>query len=109
MASLLALLKPGGWAQLVEAEPLPRAENGPAINEFLEFFGTSLACHGLDSDYPRKLEGCLEKAGLEHLQDRELLIRYGAANPDEELQSKSIRALVLIVLEVAKISDSEST
>ena len=107
VTNLVPLLKPGGWVQLVEPSLELRVENGPAMNEFYEFAKAMISIRGAATDYGLKLKGWLEKGGLENVQDREVLMRCGVANPDKELQTKSTMAMVSAVLGLARMSDSK--
>ncbi|KAI1451322.1 S-adenosyl-L-methionine-dependent methyltransferase [Annulohypoxylon moriforme] len=87
---LFALLKPGGWIQLVEAEQLG-PESGPVFGEFLELVRGLFDATGAGWHYARDMRGWVEGAGAVKVQEHVVDMAFGAKNKDPALAAASAR------------------
>src|SRR5262249_51801752 len=98
---LVRVTRPGGWVELVEAEP--PLHGGPALTALYEWLVTACERRGLDAVVGPKIGGMLQSAGLQAVSYQEEDIptgRYGGrlgALAETNLISflTSIRGLVL--------------
>ena len=92
LGRLFALVKPGGWIQLVEAEQEggggPEGA-GPVFHEFLELVRGLFDATGAGWHYARDMRGWLEAEGAVDVDECVVDLAFGAKNPDSELASIS--------------------
>ena len=90
---LSALIKPGGWLQLVEIDTDAVQGNGPALQTFLGSAQAMSAASGLGPNLAKDVASALRSAGLEHVEEKSVTVLHGAANQDETLRFKSTNSL----------------
>lgn len=79
LSPMVALLKSGGWIQLMEGDFSPVQENGPAMHEFLELGKWFFDQAGPGSDMGPRLERELLDIGLQDVQQAMVVVGIGAA------------------------------
>ncbi|KAJ8121569.1 hypothetical protein ONZ43_g2008 [Nemania bipapillata] len=90
ISQLFALLKPGGWIQLVEAEQ-EGPDSGPVFQEFLDLVRGLFTATGAGWHYARDMRGWLEEAGAVDVDECVVDMAFGAKNPNEKLAEMSAR------------------
>ncbi|RYP44323.1 hypothetical protein DL768_009203 [Monosporascus sp. mg162] len=99
VTNLASLLRPGGWLQMVEVAATPVPNNPTAVNQYIDMLdtlygnlygNTSLNKSNLWGNLPRSMM----EAGLKKVQQKEVLVGYGAAVHDSSVREKSLRTLV---------------
>ena len=102
-----ALLKPGGWIQLVELNMFhPPADTGPVTREFLQLLSEIMIAVGV-GDFPNKLKTHLIKTGLEDVSERRVLCPVGK-KLGGELGEGSVTASTGAVKPLMAVAKSES-
>ncbi|KAF1950202.1 S-adenosyl-L-methionine-dependent methyltransferase [Byssothecium circinans] len=92
LRNLAALVKPGGWIQLIETTNEIPEDIGPAFENFLSILRSVFTAVGSTVHLGNELSGWLKAAGFEDVQDRLLHTRLGATNPDPYLAKKGVDA-----------------
>ena len=87
---LFALLKPGGWIQLVEAEQ-EAPDSGPVFLEFLELVRGLFDATGAGWHYAKEMRGWLEVESTVDVDECVVDMAFGAKNPDHKLADMSAR------------------
>ncbi|KAI1144994.1 S-adenosyl-L-methionine-dependent methyltransferase [Nemania diffusa] len=87
---LFALLKPGGWIQLVEAEQ-EGPDSGPVFQEFLDLVRALFTATGAGWKYAKDMRGWLEEAGAVDIDECVVDMAFGVRNPDKALAEMSAR------------------
>ncbi|KAI0531727.1 S-adenosyl-L-methionine-dependent methyltransferase [Xylaria digitata] len=87
---LFALLKPGGWIQLVEAEQ-EGPDSGPVFQEFLNLVRGLFTATGAGWHYAKDIRGWLEDAGAVDVEEYVVDMSFGIKNPNKELAEMSAR------------------
>ncbi|TVY27399.1 Methyltransferase [Lachnellula hyalina] len=82
--NLFALVKPGGWIQLVEAEQVA-PDSGPVFLEFLELVRAVFDTTGAGWKYAGEMRGWLETAGAVDIEEISVDMALGATNKNREL------------------------
>jgi hypothetical protein len=90
LGSLAALVKPGGWIQLIEAtNELPEG-TGPAFRNFIAVMKGVFTAFGSSLHPGNELSGWLQAAGFESVEDRVINTKLGATNPDPRLAKQGV-------------------
>lgn len=102
---LLALVKPGGWVQLIEAEQIVGKNDGPAMHQFLNVMVEVFKMTGSGTSFAKNLSTWVRDAGFETVQDRLVDMYLGASNPTPQLArlgTASTKIAVAGLVEYAK-------
>jgi hypothetical protein len=84
---LFALVKPGGWIQLVEAEQTG-PNSGPVFEEFLDLVKLVFDTTGAGWNYARNMRSWLEASGAVDIGEVSVDMAFGAAHKDPDLAEK---------------------
>lgn len=103
---LAALVKPGGWIQLVEVASAPPDSCGPLIHDFFDTIKSIFAHTGVDTATVDKMGGWLEEVGFVDVQDCLISMRLGAANPDADLARRGVSMIVTAAKSLAAFGKS---
>lgn len=88
--ALGALVKPGGWIQVIEAtNELPEG-CGPVMQAFVNVINGVFRFMGADLKLTDKMPGWLRGTGFVDIQDRIVPLRFGASNPDATLAAQGV-------------------
>lgn len=88
--ALGALVKPGGWIQVIEAtNELPEG-CGPVMQAFVNVMKGVFRFMGADLKLTDKMPGWLQGTGFVDIQDRIVPLRLGASNPDATLAAQGV-------------------
>ncbi|KAL8896245.1 MAG: hypothetical protein Q9207_007798 [Kuettlingeria erythrocarpa] len=93
--SLVSLLKPGGWIQLVEADHSGPASDGVAMRDAFRLIKELFKGMGVEDGYARQLRGWLESEGLQDVGQTILDVRLGKTNAKEDMAVKGVSAFTL--------------
>lgn len=104
IASLVTLVKPGGWAQLVEPDWRDTTGCGPALAELLTLFGEIFDKMGTGADYAQKLDTWLADNSLQNIETRSFTIRIGAKNPEAELGRAGAQVICQAATSMVKVA-----
>lgn len=104
IASLVTLVKPGGWAQLVEPDWRDTTGCGPALAELLTLFGEIFDKMGTGADYAQKLGTWLADNSLQKIETRSFTIRIGAKNPAPELGRAGAQVICQAATSMVKVA-----
>ena len=109
VANIAALVKPGGWIELVELDiDEPNSKDaGPALREFIQLLREIFTLVGLGGNFARKLRGWLEAAGLEQVEERLVDFPAGARSRTADLAAKSINGSCSAVEPLVAVAKSE--
>lgn len=107
LSNLAALVKPGGWIQLMEATNVLPDEDGPAMRNFVAVMKGMFVAMGSSLDLGNELPGMLQKEGFEDVQDRLFNTKQGAMNPDPTLAKQSVYSTVVPARALAAFGKSE--
>ncbi|KAF2785901.1 hypothetical protein K505DRAFT_344265 [Melanomma pulvis-pyrius CBS 109.77] len=88
--NLSALVKPGGWIQLIEVEDKSSANDGPAVQNYIQLMRDTFGAIGARFGDINKAWVWLEEVGFEHLHEKLIEIKYGARIPNENLARKGV-------------------
>jgi len=105
--NLAALVKPGGWIQLIEATNNLPEENGPAMHNFVTVMKSVFMTFGTSLKLGDELPDILKAAGLEDVQDRIVSTKLGATNPNAHLAKQGIYSTTVGANGLAKFGSSE--
>lgn len=84
LSQMAALLKPGGWIQLMEGDFAPVDENGPAMREFLDIGKWFFDEAGPGSDMGPRLGQELASIGLENIEETTVMVGIGSVLRDKD-------------------------
>ncbi|KAH6657436.1 hypothetical protein BKA67DRAFT_555263 [Truncatella angustata] len=88
--SLGALVKPGGWIQVIEAtNELPEG-CGPVMHAFVDVMNGVFKFMDADLKLTDQIPGWLKGAGFVDIQDRNVPLKFGAQNPDATLAGQGV-------------------
>lgn len=104
---LFALLKPGGWIQLVEAEQ-EGPDSGPVFQEFLDLVRALFTTTGAGWHYAKDMRGWLEEAGAVDVDECVVHMAFGVKNPDKELAEMSAQCTAKAMDGLVKHAKSKS-
>ncbi|KAL1604783.1 hypothetical protein SLS60_004323 [Paraconiothyrium brasiliense] len=85
LSHLLALVKPGGWVQIMESTNDIPEENGPAMRNFDALMKGVFASVGSNIRLMDELPRWLEEEGFGHVQSRVVEMRLGRMNGNPQL------------------------
>lgn len=106
--SLGALVKPGGWIQLIEA-PYDLPDGcGPELHAFNEVMKAVFAHMGGDLDLAQRLPEWLEQDGFVDVQYRDVVMKSGAQNPNPELARRSVFSMTTACKGLSQFAKSKS-
>ena len=105
--NLGALVKPGGWIQLIEASNSIPADSGPALRHFVTAVGGVYAAFKSPFHIGKELASYVGEAGFEDVHDRVIDVKLGAANPDAELAKQGVLSTTFAARNVAGFAKSE--
>lgn len=106
LANLAALVKPGGWIQLIEATNNLPEENGPAMRNFVAIMKGVFTAAGSSLDLGNELPGWVKELGFEEVQDIVANTKLGATNPDPNLAKQGIYSSNVAATGLAKYGQS---
>ncbi|KAF2446672.1 hypothetical protein P171DRAFT_484000 [Karstenula rhodostoma CBS 690.94] len=89
--NLSALVKPGGWIQLIEIEDKADPDDGPAVQNYIQLMRDTFGAIGARFGDINKAKGWLQEAGFVNLQEKLIEIKYGARNPEADLARKGVQ------------------
>jgi hypothetical protein len=107
VANLAALVKPGGWIQLIEATNDLPEETGPAMRNFVTIMKGMFSTYGASLSLGNDLPGLVTAAGFENVQDRVVMTKLGAANPKPKLAAQGIYSTGVAAVQLSKAASSE--
>lgn len=105
--NLGALVKPGGWIQLMEIEDKDDPADGPAMKNYLQLMRDVFGAIGAKFGDVSKAKGWLEETGFTNLEERLVEIKYGARNPDAELARKGVWMNKKVAMPLCKVAKSK--
>ncbi|KJZ70088.1 hypothetical protein HIM_10515 [Hirsutella minnesotensis 3608] len=85
--NLCHLVKPGGWIELLEQDHNP--PNPGAFERAESMIREIFTVNGFGYDYPLRIKGWLEDAGMEDVRQEVIDVPVGALNPSPEMAQKS--------------------
>lgn len=89
LKNMVALLKPGGWMQMVEADH--SVSQGPAMNKLFLLARDVFRAMDTGPDFGVHLEEWFNECGLVDVESKEFYVPLGASRPEGELREKSIK------------------
>jgi SAM-dependent methyltransferase len=107
LESLANLVKPGGWIQLVEATNEPGPDCGPRVRDSIELMRSVFNVMGAKVDLTQRLPEWLEAAGFVDVQKRDVVVKFGALNPDPDLAARGVFATVQATTTLAQFAKSK--
>lgn len=87
---LAALVKPGGWIQLIEAENIQHADDGPCMHDFITFKRAVFTGMGANLQLTTDIPVWLGEVGFTNVQSELFWMELGAANTDAELGARGV-------------------
>lgn len=87
---LAELVRPGGWIQLIEAENIPHAVDGPCMRDFITFKRAVFTGMGANLRLTKDIPGWLGEVGFGDVQSELFWMELGAANGDGELGRRGV-------------------
>lgn len=109
VGSLITLVKPGGWIQLLEADNAGPGSVGPATKDAFRLLRELFGQMGVDHDYPSMLKGWLIEMGMERVEERVMDVPLGKSNGNKELGEKGARSFGMAIAGVVQYARSAST
>lgn len=107
LGNLAALVKPGGWIQLIEATNELPDGTGPAFRNFVAVMQGVFVAMGSSVHLGNDLQGWLEAAGFENVENRILSLRLGAKNPDPKLAKQGVYSTTVAARGLATFGKSK--
>lgn len=104
---ICGLVKPGGWIQLMEAEPEVGKDDGPAMQQMLALVQEVFRTFGTSVDTPRQMAGWVREAGFQDVEEKVIDMDLGAKNSDPDLARKGIASSVAGVRTLAAFAKGE--
>ncbi|CAD6577326.1 MAG: hypothetical protein ASARMPRED_008221 [Alectoria sarmentosa] len=92
VASLVTLLKPGGWIQLLEADHSGPGSEGLATKDAFKLIKELFRKSGIDYEYAQLMKGWLLEMGLEEVEERVLDVPLGKSNAKKEMGEMGARS-----------------
>lgn len=97
--NLAGVLKEGGWLQMVEVATAPLPQNPASQNQYIDMLDTLYANLYEGTSYKRsnlwsELFKEMQAAGLKNVQQKEVVVSYGAAVADPYIRERSLRTAV---------------
>jgi hypothetical protein len=112
VASLVTLVKPGGWIQLLEADHDGPGSQSPALKDTFRLIKELFGKAGVDCEYARRLKGWLLEMGLEKVEELVLDVPLGKSNENTELGQKGAKSVGMAtagLVDYARCKSSIST
>ena len=107
--ALAALVKPGGWIQLLEADHSgPNEHESPAMWDAFRLIKELFKAMGAGSEYARELGEWLREGGVEGVGERVLDVPLGRKNPKKELAAMGVRSFMSAVAGLVEVARGES-
>ncbi|KAL7621638.1 hypothetical protein AAE478_008965 [Parahypoxylon ruwenzoriense] len=99
VGNLAGLLREGGWLQMVEVATAPLPQNPVSQNQYVDMLDTLYSKLYAGSEYDRTnimsgLPQEMRNAGLKNIQQKEVIVSYGAAVADPDIRQRSLRTAV---------------
>jgi len=89
--NLGALVKPGGYIQLVESDMYnPHSRNGRSAEEFFGLMRSMFNLFGAPTTLAQDIVRWVREAGFEDVQEHKTVARFGANNASDDLAEKAI-------------------
>lgn len=107
IGNLAALVKPGGWIQLIEATNDLPEETGPAMRNFVTIMKGVFSMFGASLSLGNDLPALVKTAGFENVQDRIAMLKLGAKNPKPRIAAQGIYSTGVAAAQLAKVASSE--
>jgi hypothetical protein len=104
--NLSALVKAGGWIQLIEVEDKSDTKDGPAVQNYIQLMRDVFGAIGARFGDISKAKGWLEEVGFQDVQEKLIEVKYGARNSDEDLARKGIWMNKKVVTPLSKFAKS---
>lgn len=104
---LAALVKPGGWMQLIEATNNLPEEDGPAMRNLVTVMKGVFKTYGASLNLGTELPGMLSAAGFEDVQSRIANTKLGAINPNKQLARQGVYSTMIAARGLAKFGGSK--
>lgn len=92
---LAALVKPGGWIQLIEATNDLPDDTGPAFQNFIHVMQGIFTFLGASKNVGNELSGWLNAAGFNDIEDRVCYVKFGPKNPNPNLAKQGVYSTVV--------------
>lgn len=102
-----ALLKTGGYLEVVEMDTDPVDGNGPAGNEFLQLMKEIFALGGMGANFSRNLKGWLGDIGMDNVEERAVRLQMGVRATHPDLVPKSISGVCGSVTPLVAVANSK--
>ena len=109
LKSLSALVKPGGWIQLIEAENVLTHGDGPAMHNFVGLMKDIFTVMGCSLKLSQELSGWLKEDGFVDVQERVVPVQLGATNPKPELAKRGVYSTGVAAAGLVHFGKSSST
>ena len=95
IASLVTLVKPGGWIQLIEVDHSAPGSEWSATKDVYRLIKELFGKSGIDYEYARMMKGWLLDMGLEEVEEKVLDVPLGKKNNKKEMGEMSARSFGL--------------
>lgn len=107
VARLLELVRPGGWIQLIEAEGVVGADDGPAMHHFLALINEVFNAAGAGTAFPRRIRDWIKDAGFINVQTMVAPTAFGVKCANSALRRQSIESTCVAVKGLVAYAKSE--
>lgn len=97
MQQLAALVKPGGWIQLIEAENIEHEGDGPCMRDFIAFKRIVFTGMGANLRLTKDIPIWLEDVGFQDVKSELVWMELGAANKNEEIGARGVYSTTRLV------------
>lgn len=104
--ALAALVKPGGWIQLIEATNKFPDSNGPAMKDLVVTMHAMMTFLGANLQVADKMGDWLEEAGFVDVQSCVIQTKLGATNPDATLAKRGVFSTATVAQSLATFGKS---
>lgn len=94
---LAALVRPGGWIQLIEAENIVNEADGPCMCDFIAFKRAVFTAMGSNLTLTRDIPGWLREVGFQAVESELFWMKLGNANADQTLGSTGVYSTTRLV------------
>lgn len=109
VASLVTLVKPGGWIQLLEADHGGPGSESAALKDAFRLIKELFGKAGIDYEYARRLKGWLLEMGLEKVEESVLDVPLGKSNGNTELGQKGAKSFGMATAGLVDYARCESS
>lgn len=107
LGRLVALVKPGGWVQIMESTNEVPKDNGPVMRNFDTLLKGIFTSVGANIGLANVLPQWLHEAGFENVQSRDVQMRLGKMNTNPKLARQGTYSSIVVARSLVEFARSK--